>query len=177
MSLFVDNAKKVLYTYNIILPLKGANILVTKLNVIMKYNRTKPVWVCPDCDTENDLSTENCFTCDHTKPSYARIITPESERQEMEESVTVVNPPYTAQPSGLGSTITPPIHYPSTYVPPKKGTSAGVIIAIIFIILVILGVIGFAVAYDEGYINRGAFYNTVDSQAYDDILTEYTNTI
>ena len=175
LSLFVDNIKELLYNNANIFPLKGANILVTKLNVIMKYNRPKPVWVCPDCDTENDLSVENCFTCDRVKPAYARIITPESERQEMEESVTVVNNHYSEPPTTYGSTISPPVHYSSMPTYPKKGPNVGVIVALIVFALIILGIIGFALAYDQGY--SGGYYSTFESISYNDIIAEYISTI
>lgn len=151
--------------------------MVNKLNVIMKYNRSKSVWICPDCDTENELDCENCFTCDHVKPSYARIITPESERQEMEEYVSVFpntyNPgPYVSTPT-YGSTISPPIHYPSTYGTKPKKSSAGAVIAVIVLLLIIIGIIGLVVAYDQGYF----YLNTFNSEPYSELLADYTNTI
>ena len=132
--------------------------MVSNLNVIMKYNRTKPVWVCPDCDTENDLNSETCFTCDKPKTPMARVITPESERRDMEESITIRHDTYAPYPSVPTSPISPPttsapmyhteLSRPATEFS-SGGSKAGLIIAIIIVILAICAAAGVYVVYAE----------------------------
>lgn len=154
--------------------------MVQKLNVVLKFDRTKSVWVCPDCDTENDLSSQNCFTCDKVKPAYARIITPESERLETEEYVSVVRNDYPtspATPPPHGSTLSEPGYYRTTYdAPAKSDIGAGAIFAIIAIII-FLGIIIFSVMYSNGVFDDSYYYSTFDLSPYKEIMTEYTGTI
>ena len=34
-----------------------------EVNVILEYKRKSDSWICPECDTENDLSIGKCTIC------------------------------------------------------------------------------------------------------------------
>ena len=44
------------------------------VNTILEYRRSTPAWVCPNCDTENDLSNSQCLMCGRVRSNDEWVI-------------------------------------------------------------------------------------------------------
>ena len=48
--------------------------------IVMQYKRSKPAWVCWNCEMENDLTDHNCYFCRAAR-SDAKILKPGVEER------------------------------------------------------------------------------------------------
>ncbi len=117
-------------------------------NVILKYRRPKDCWLCPECDSENDISVNHCFVCNCARPMGIELLRKWNPNDDRE-----IPPPKPPKPSK--KTPNPP--RPETGPifrdydmppppPPPPGTSSavgviwGIIIAIIILTILFMAV-------------------------------------
>ena len=53
--------------------------------IVMQYKRSKPAWVCWNCEMENDLMDHNCYFCRAARGD-AKILRPWVEERVLNES-------------------------------------------------------------------------------------------
>lgn len=92
----------------------------TRTNSILRYIRPRSVWLCPDCDAENELTETSCFLCGCGKTISAVIVNPidnfdfnETDKEEY-------------KPGGSSGAYSPVSggSYTSSLYPPSGSTSA-----------------------------------------------------
>ena len=93
----------------------------TDVNVIMKYRRPADCWVCPECETENNILLAKCAVCTRQKDNKVRIISAWSEKDEVAETYI---PPRTSTPPRVPVPPRGPVSPrgpvpPRGYVPPR----------------------------------------------------------
>ncbi|MBR3943149.1 MAG: hypothetical protein IKJ55_07295 [Clostridia bacterium] len=59
--------------------------------IVMQYKRTKPAWICWNCEMENDLADNNCYFC-RAERANARILRPWVEERVRTEPVPPARP-------------------------------------------------------------------------------------
>ena len=87
---------------------------VKETNVILKYKRLCDSWLCPDCDTENNVSLGKCTVCGCRKSESATILKQWTEADER---------PVTPPPKKTITTPTGPIFKDETkddYIPEEE---------------------------------------------------------
>lgn len=128
---------------------------VKETNVILKYKRLCDSWVCPDCDTENNVSLGKCTVCGCRKSESATILKQWTEADER---------PVTPPPKKTITTPTGPIFKDETkddYIPEEENKNKiiwGVLIGIVLFILLMIG------------LSQGG-----NASAYDNAMNEYYN--
>lgn len=65
-------------------------------DIILKYKRPYDIWICTECDTENNMLSDKCSVCGCKKKSEAVILKQWSENEEKyvmpSEEAPVVTP-------------------------------------------------------------------------------------
>ncbi|MCI5604390.1 MAG: hypothetical protein MR413_01890 [Clostridia bacterium] len=111
---------------------------VKETNTILRYKRPCDSWLCPNCDTENNISLGKCTVCGCRKSPSATIL-----KQWTEADDRPVTPPKktpTPAPSGPVFKDTDK----DDYIPEEENKNKivwGIIIAIIIIAIIIIGLI------------------------------------
>ena len=83
---------------------------------LQKFKRKEECWICPECDSENQMFSGNCIVCGSAKSVTARTISLYTETKDV------------------------PLPYNNVYIPPEKKSNAGVIVlAIILFVLMAVG--------------------------------------
>lgn len=108
------------------------------INVILKYKRECDCWLCPECDTENNISASRCTVCGCQKSASATILKQWTEADER---------PVNCPPK---SNI-PPTHYTppkdtkiftdtdkDTYIPEEETNTSKIFWFVIFIIFIFI---------------------------------------
>lgn len=93
----------------------------SQTNSILRYVRPQSVWLCPDCDAENELTESSCFLCGCGKTVTAVVIHPVDNFNFKEKDVPAAN----KTSSGKKSTISPARGY--TTPPLSETTGTGTI--------------------------------------------------
>jgi len=112
-----------------------------ELNVVLEYRRSRPVWVCLECDTENDTGSTSCLFCgrnrsgnewtiDAWKPSFTPInngdvvVNSGAGGYGLNSEPNVSQPPYV---SGYGSVSGPSAGWTPKTDPGKPSNSAAIV--------------------------------------------------
>ena len=156
----------------------------SRTNSILRYVRPQSVWLCPDCDAENELTENSCFLCGCGKTVSAVIIKPvnnfdynETDTAEYKgvpdkykvsksDRTTLSSPGYGAKPGGSSSTgvISHGGLESYEYTIPeekKRNPVATILIALIItVVLALFGIIiysisaGYNISENEHYIDN-----------------------
>ena len=123
---------------------------------IMKYNREKACWLCPDCDVENEMSLYQCRVCGFVKSNKVLTLNP-GEAGINDESIESVIDEFDrmADTTGLkasGSKTTLESEYTDWEYGEKENSDEGkkivwVAIVLILLVLIVAIVAGFYYAW------------------------------
>lgn len=112
------------------------------LKVVLEYRRSKPAWVCLECDTENDCMRNNCLFCGCNRTGNEWIIEPWKPTPEPVMRETTTNVTGRTYAPGYSSTSRPTAGTNPVPMTPPKDNSAlvGLVagIAVLFLILLVV---------------------------------------
>lgn len=137
---------------------------VKETNTILRYKRPCDSWLCPDCDTENNISLGKCTVCGYRKSPSATIL-----KQWTETDDRPVTPP-NERPTYLGPDFNDTSE--DYYIPEKENKNKiiwGILFAIIIIGLLI------AASQEGTYAASSDVMNEFNSDSYEITMANGTH--
>ena len=122
---------------------------------ILSYKRNSRVWVCNECETENQIDFTRCIVCGMNRQTTSRILeTWEKEQQLLAERGRRAYAPQPEIPAFKGGWVNSTPTPPSTYTPysyPEKSSSGGdkTLIAVLIGLAVAIAIIILIVLYQN----------------------------
>lgn len=100
---------------------------------IVNYKRSNTCWVCPECETENQMDFIRCLVCGTARTTSCKVCVPwEVEQERIRERAAITR----VQREEVLDRIETPEEVQERYVEPQGGSIAAKIVIVVLLILI-----------------------------------------